>query len=46
MAAWDTIPFSLRQLQYLVAVADLGGFRRAAEAPGEVQVLRITPRVR
>jgi LysR family hydrogen peroxide-inducible transcriptional activator len=24
--------FSLRQLQYLVAVADLGGFRRAAEA--------------
>jgi LysR family transcriptional regulator, hydrogen peroxide-inducible genes activator len=25
-------PFSLRQLQYVVAVADLGGFRRAAEA--------------
>ncbi len=25
-------PVSLRQLQYLVAVADLGGFRRAAEA--------------
>ncbi len=27
-----TLPVSLRQLQYLVAVADLGGFRRAAEA--------------
>jgi LysR family transcriptional regulator, hydrogen peroxide-inducible genes activator len=27
-----TLPISLRQLQYLVAVADLGGFRRAAEA--------------
>ena len=26
------LPVSLRQLQYLVAVADLGGFRRAAEA--------------
>lgn len=26
-----TLPFSLRQLQYLVAVADAGGFRRAAE---------------
>lgn len=25
------LPVSLRQLQYLVAVADLGGFRRAAE---------------
>jgi LysR family hydrogen peroxide-inducible transcriptional activator len=25
-------PVSLRQLQYIVAVADLGGFRRAAEA--------------
>ena len=32
MALWDTIPYSLRQLQYLVAVADLGGFRKAAEA--------------
>jgi LysR family transcriptional regulator, hydrogen peroxide-inducible genes activator len=28
----STLPISLRQLQYLVAVADLGGFRRAAEA--------------
>jgi LysR family hydrogen peroxide-inducible transcriptional activator len=27
-----TLPVSLRQLQYLVAVADLGGFRRAADA--------------
>ena len=27
----DLIPFSLRQLQYAVAVADTGGFRRAAE---------------
>lgn len=27
-----TIPVSLRQLQYIVAVADLGGFRRAADA--------------
>ncbi|GDX82336.1 LysR family transcriptional regulator [Deltaproteobacteria bacterium] len=26
------LPFSLRQLQYAVAVADLGSFRRAAEA--------------
>lgn len=26
------LPVSLRQLQYIVAVADLGGFRRAAEA--------------
>src|SRR6478736_4922596 len=32
MSAWDTIPYTLRQLQYLVAVADLGGFRKAAEA--------------
>ena len=32
MAIWDTAPYSLRQLQYIVAVADLGGFRRAAEA--------------
>jgi LysR family hydrogen peroxide-inducible transcriptional activator len=33
--AMDTLamlPISLRQLQYLVAVADLGGFRRAADA--------------
>lgn len=27
-----TLPCSLRQLQYLVAVADLGGFRKAADA--------------
>lgn len=37
MAIWDTIPYSLRQLQYLVAVADLGGFRKAAEACGVAQ---------
>ena len=37
MALWDTIPYSLRQLQYVVAVADLGGFRRAAEACGVAQ---------
>ena len=37
MALWDTIPYSLRQLQYLVAVAELGGFRKAAEACGVSQ---------
>jgi LysR family hydrogen peroxide-inducible transcriptional activator len=37
MALWDTLPYSLRQLQYLAAVADLGGFRRAAEACGVAQ---------
>jgi LysR family hydrogen peroxide-inducible transcriptional activator len=37
MALWSTIPYSLRQLQYVVAVADLGGFRRAAEACGVAQ---------
>ena len=37
MTAPEPIPFSLRQLQYLVAVADLGGFRRAAEACGVAQ---------
>ncbi len=37
MALWDTLPYSLRQLQYLVAVADVGGFRRAAEACGVAQ---------
>ncbi|MDP2318283.1 MAG: LysR substrate-binding domain-containing protein [Acidobacteriota bacterium] len=37
MPLWDTAPCSLRQLQYLVAVADLGGFRRAAEACGVSQ---------
>lgn len=31
------LPFSLRQLQYVVAVAELGGFRRAAEACGVAQ---------
>jgi LysR family hydrogen peroxide-inducible transcriptional activator len=33
----DAIPCSLRQLQYLVAVADLGGFRRAADECGVAQ---------
>jgi LysR family transcriptional regulator, hydrogen peroxide-inducible genes activator len=37
MPVWDTLPFSLRQLQYIVAVADLGGFRRAAGACGVAQ---------
>jgi LysR family hydrogen peroxide-inducible transcriptional activator len=37
MALWDTVVYSLRQLQYLVAVADLGGFRRAADACGVAQ---------
>lgn len=37
MASWDLLPFSLRQLQYLVAVAELGGFRRAADACGVAQ---------
>ena len=37
MALWDTIPYSLRQLQYLVAVAELGGFRKAAAACGVSQ---------
>jgi LysR family hydrogen peroxide-inducible transcriptional activator len=37
MSLWDTVPYSLRQLQYLVAVADLGGFRRAADACGVAQ---------
>lgn len=32
MALWDTLPYSVRQLQYFVAVAELRGFRRAAEA--------------
>lgn len=34
---WDTVPYSLRQLQYIIAVADLGGFRRAAAACGVAQ---------
>jgi DNA-binding transcriptional LysR family regulator len=28
----SVLPISLRQLQYIVAVAAFGGFRRAAEA--------------
>lgn len=37
MSQWDTRPYSLRQLQYVVAVAELGGFRKAAEACGVSQ---------
>lgn len=37
MSVLDTLPFSLRQLQYLVAVADLGGFRKAAAVCGVAQ---------
>ena len=37
MTPWEQLPFSLRQLQYVVAVADLGGFRRAADACGVAQ---------
>lgn len=37
MNQWDAMPYSLRQLQYVIAVADLGGFRRAAEACGVSQ---------
>ncbi|HEX7280726.1 MAG TPA: LysR substrate-binding domain-containing protein [Vicinamibacterales bacterium] len=37
MQPWEQLPFSLRQLQYVVAVADRGGFRRAAEACGVAQ---------
>ena len=32
MPLWDTAPYSLRQLQYAAAVAELGGFRKAADA--------------
>jgi LysR family hydrogen peroxide-inducible transcriptional activator len=32
MSLLAPLPVSLRQLQYIIAVADLGGFRRAAEA--------------
>jgi LysR family hydrogen peroxide-inducible transcriptional activator len=32
MDVLGALPVSLRQLQYIVAIADLGGFRRAAEA--------------
>lgn len=37
MSIRDTLPYSLRQLQYIIAVAELGGFRRAAEACGVAQ---------
>ena len=37
MSVRAPIPCSLRQLQYLLAVADLGGFRKAAEACGVAQ---------
>ena len=32
MARWSPHPFTLRQLQYLLAIAEHGSFRRAAEA--------------
>ena len=32
MPLWDTAKYSIRQLQYAVAVAELGGFRKAADA--------------
>ncbi len=37
MALWDDHAFSARQLQYVLAVAELGGFRKAAEACGVSQ---------
>lgn len=37
MSSWDGVPYTLRQLQYIVAVAELGGFRKAAEACGVAQ---------
>ncbi len=37
MASWDDHPYSARQLQYILAVAELGGFRKAAEACGVSQ---------
>lgn len=37
MTDWDVTPFSLRQLQYVIAIAELGGFRRAADACGVSQ---------
>ncbi len=37
MPLWDRAPYSLRQLQYLVAVAELGGFRKAADGCGVSQ---------
>lgn len=37
MSLRDAAPYSLRQLQYVVAVAELGGFRRAADACGVAQ---------
>lgn len=37
MSLWEAAPCSLRQLQYVLAVAELGGFRKAAEACGVSQ---------
>ncbi len=37
MSRWADLPFSVRQLQYVVAVAELGGFRKAADACGVAQ---------
>ena len=37
MSVRGPLPYSLRQLQYLVAVAELGGFRSAADACGVAQ---------
>ena len=37
MSRRDPISYSLRQLQYIVAVADVGGFRKAADACGVAQ---------
>ena len=37
MALWDDHAYSARQLQYVLAVAELGGFRKAAEACGVSQ---------
>jgi LysR family transcriptional regulator, hydrogen peroxide-inducible genes activator len=37
MQLWNDVRFSVRQLQYIVAIADLGGFRKAAAACGVSQ---------
>jgi LysR family hydrogen peroxide-inducible transcriptional activator len=37
MSVLEPLPYSLRQLQYLVAVAEHGGFRKAADACGVAQ---------
>lgn len=37
MTQTEPLPCTFRQLQYIVAVADLGGFRKAAEACGVAQ---------